>query len=156
MVAKQNNLGRRHRAVVAGLSLFHVDIADQAPDLTNGIYGAIGLIGTIMVIVGRVKARTVITLKKDDNTPVDPWRALILRPDSVRPGQFGVSVTPGCANGPVYPNSPLAVVGSDFTADAAAALQAYADYKAGNVSLTWALHENVQRLRALRANVDRR
>lgn len=44
-----------------------------------------------------------------------------------------------CANGPIYPNSPVAIVGSDFQQAAADALQAYADYKAGNVSLTWAL-----------------
>jgi hypothetical protein len=35
--------------------------------------------------------------------------------------------------------SPIAAVGQDFAKEAAAAMQAYADYKAGNVSLTWAL-----------------
>lgn len=61
-------------------------------------------------------------------------------------GQFAAIVLAfsqlfGCANGPVYPNSPIAVVGSDFTADAAAAIRAYADYKGGNVNMTWALQQ---------------
>jgi hypothetical protein len=49
-------------ALVAGLSLFHVNISDLAPELTTGVLGTVGLIGTILVIVGRVKAAgTIIT-----------------------------------------------------------------------------------------------
>jgi hypothetical protein len=143
-------------ALVIGFGLFHVDIKDQAGPLTTGIAGTVGLIATIITIIGRVRARTVIT----SQTPLDPngplMRLLLLGAIcaslvgrwTLDVGRWMFSLLlaasvalalQSCATGPVHPNSPLAVVGSDFTADAAAALQAYADYKAGNVSLTWAL-----------------
>jgi hypothetical protein len=37
--------------------------------------------------------------------------------------------------------SPAAVVGTDFTQDAASALQAFAQYKADGANLTWALQQ---------------
>lgn len=48
---------------------------------------------------------------------------------------------PGCASAPARPDSPAAIVGSDFQAAASEALQAYADYKAGNHDITWALQK---------------
>ena len=126
------------QALVVGLSLFHVNIADQAEPLTNGLYALGGLIGVIMVIVGRVKARTNITLTKEDNAPrVGGGPLMMLVVAFLIPALFFA----GCAEGPVRPASPVAVVGTDFQRAASQALQAYADYKAGNVSLTWALQE---------------
>jgi sulfur relay (sulfurtransferase) DsrC/TusE family protein len=50
-----------------------------------------------------------------------------------------VLFTSSCARGPVYSGSAAANVATDVQAAATAALQAYAQYKAGNVNLTWAL-----------------
>jgi flagellar motility protein MotE (MotC chaperone) len=45
----------------------------------------------------------------------------------------------GCATAPLSTPAPAAAVASDVKAAAAQALEAYADYKAGNVNLLWSL-----------------
>lgn len=126
-------------ALVTGLSLFKINIVDLAPDLTTGVLGAVGLVSTIVVIVGRVKgAGTIITAtKQDGGSTIPPARLFLLIAALI-----GCSVTlPGCAQGPVYPHSPASIVGDDFQVAAHDALAAYAEYKAGNANITWALQK---------------
>lgn len=113
------------------LKLFKVNV-DLPPDLTDQILNAVTLVGTILAIIGRVNASKVISSQPPIN-PNSPLMRLILLTSVL------CLLTSGCATGPVYSASPLAAVGSDFQANAADALQAYAEYKAGNVSMTWAL-----------------
>ena len=54
--------------VVVGLKFFGVDIADLASDLTTGLIALVGLIGTIIAIVGRFKARQPLTLSATGKT----------------------------------------------------------------------------------------
>src|SRR5205809_6948986 len=97
-------------ALITGLSLFHVNIADLGPDLTTGVLGAVGLVSTIMVIVGRVKgAGTIITTTKEDGGSTMP-RLFLLPWLAGALCVGGVAGLTSCANptGPVYPNSPVA------------------------------------------------
>jgi hypothetical protein len=137
-----------------------VDISAEAPQLIDGILNAVSLVGTILAIYGRVRASKLIAPKPDEATvgggPRLPLLIAFLLPAFVFASSIGrwaldvgrwtfflilvfCLLTAGCATGPVYPSSPVAVVGSDFQKAAAEALQAYADYKSGNVDLTWAL-----------------
>lgn len=49
-------IGTAVPVIILLLSFFGVDISDLGGDLAKGLGGLVGLIGTIMVIVGRVKA----------------------------------------------------------------------------------------------------
>jgi sulfur relay (sulfurtransferase) DsrC/TusE family protein len=128
-------------ALVTALSLFKINIGDLAPDLTTGVLGTVGLISTILVIVGRVKgAGTIITAtKQDGGSTIPPARLFLLV--FLGPWLAVALSVGGCAQGPVYPVSPVAVVGDDFQVAAHDALAAYAEYKAGNVNITWALQK---------------
>jgi hypothetical protein len=73
--------------------------------------------------------------------PVVPGKPLISRAPIVALLLIPALFFAGCAQGPVMPGSPVAIVGGDFQEAAAEALQAYADYKAGNGNLVWAMQK---------------
>lgn len=123
-------------AILAGVikTSRNIDVSDLVLTIGNNLDGFLAVIGGIIAIIGRLRAKTAIS----STPPLDPRSPLmkLLLLTSV----LGL-LTSGCTSGPVYSSSPLAAVGADFTADASAALQAYADYRAGNESLTWALQQ---------------
>lgn len=54
-------------AIVGILSIFHVNISDLSGDLTNGLLGLGLLVGTILTIVGRVRANKSISHGNSDS-----------------------------------------------------------------------------------------
>lgn len=114
------------------LKYFGIDIADVAGPLGDGIAGLAGLVAIVMVIVGRVKAR----FKIGTSSPLASPMIKLIVAAVVLPSLL---FTTSCTQGPVYPGSPTAKVGADFQAAATQAIAAYAEYKKGNVDITWAL-----------------
>jgi hypothetical protein len=112
-----------------------VDISAESPQLVDGILNVVSFAATLFAIYGRIRASKLIKPKSDDTTVGGPLMHVLLAAAII-----GCSLTlPSCVEGPVYPKSPVAVVGDDFHKAAAEALQAYAEYKAGNANITWAL-----------------
>ncbi len=123
------------QALVFVLGIFHVNIADLSDQITNGVYAVGAFIGVILVIVGRVKATKAISSQPPPTVGGPLMRICVIG------AICGSIFFAGCAGGPIYPQSPAAVVGSDFQVAAHDALAAWADYKAGNVDLAWALQK---------------
>jgi hypothetical protein len=113
--------------------IFNVDISDQIPVLTNGLLAFLALVGSVVMIYGRLTAKTVISSDPPMpriRGPLMPLIAALMIP---------AVLFSSCAPGPVNANSPAAVLGTHLATDAAQAVQAFVEFQGGNTDMAWAL-----------------
>lgn len=126
-------------ALVIVLKLIGVDIADLSSDLTSGLLALLGLVGTIVAIVGRVKARTVITATNENKVGGPPRVGLIIIAALLLPAVL----LSGCADAPSRPSVLVTKTGQDFHAAIADAFQSYVDIKNGNTDYVYSIQHGL-------------
>jgi hypothetical protein len=124
-------------ALVILLKLAGIDIADLSSELSAGLIGAVGLVGTIVAIYGRITASKPIAPAAPSTFCVPAFLVPLLCFGLVTGSLTSCSSTSAVA--PTITNSAVGKVGTDLNTAAQQALADYANVKANGVDYVWAL-----------------